>query len=192
VEAFDPEAVVVATGSAAGSRGRLAGAPPIESPRAVSARDALRDASGVGARTVVVDFGGQAEGLSVAEYLLDLGREVELITQHLVAGAKIGGNMQVKLLKDVKRKGAVVTPHSLVVKVDDDIVGVLDVFSGQTTHRRGVDSIVVAGDAVADDALLQELRATHTATVYPVGDCVAPRQIDMAILDGGNAGRAIA
>jgi hypothetical protein len=129
--------------------------------------------------------------MSVAEHLLDLGKNVELVTQYPSAGHRIGGLMWVRMMKDVAGKGARLTPLSIVVHVDGDTATVMDAFSGAQTRREGVDFVVI-GDSVVDDALLRDLESgSPQFEVLPVGDCVAPRQLDMAILEGHRAGRAI-
>ena len=58
--------------------------------------------------------------------------------------------------------------------------------------REGIDAVVVVGDMVSEDTLVRELRqASPRAEVLAIGDCVAPRYLDAAILEGHRAGRAI-
>jgi hypothetical protein len=45
---------------------------------------------------------------------------------------------------------------------------------------------------VSEDALIGELRgSSQRAELIAVGDCVAPRYLDTAILEGTRAGRAV-
>jgi hypothetical protein len=50
--------------------------------------------------------------------------------------------------------------------------------------------VVLAAGNVANDNLYLELKGKVDA-IYRVGDCVAPRKTDMAIIEGHRIGRAI-
>jgi hypothetical protein len=190
VASVAPDVVVVATGSharvAAGSlQPELPPLPGLDTARAFTGRDVLTDGADVGSNVLIVDYEGQVQGMSIADHLLDLGKQVELVTQHPLPGGKIGGTAWVRIIKDVAAKGARLTPLSVVAQIDGTAVTVVNAFSGKSEQRTEVDSIVVIGDAVADDTLLKELRdASPGPEIRAVGDCVAPRQLDMAILDG--------
>jgi phytoene dehydrogenase-like protein len=197
VGALDGEGVIVATGSRARATGfsprpDVPGIPGIETAHAVSGRDVLGGGVELGDSVLIVDFAAHIEGLSVADHLIDLGKDVELVTQHLYGGAKIGASMWLAMMKQIPRKGVRVTPETIVTQLDGDRVVLADVFSGRETSREGIDTVVVVGDMVAEEALLHELREARPALdILAVGDCVAPRYLDMAILDGNRAGRAI-
>ena len=193
------EAVVVATGSrtralgfnhARADRDRI---PGIESTHALSARDVLQDGAGLGRRVIVSDPEGHVQGLAIVEHLLDTGHEVELVTQHAAAGSKIGGSAWMRLIEDCIRKGATLTTLSIVDRIEGARVTVTDVFGAWPRLREGVDAVVVVGDAVAEDALARDLleRPGGLAYVVTVGDCLAPRHLDMAVLEGHRAGRAV-
>jgi NADPH-dependent 2,4-dienoyl-CoA reductase/sulfur reductase-like enzyme len=194
VRELEPDAVVVATGSRARTGGSLPGVPPIVSDRAISGRDVLADGAGptLGSRILIVDFGGHIEGMSVADHLLDQGKEVELVTQHPLPGAKIGGPMWVRMMKEIPAKGLQVTAQSIVLGVEDDAVELVNVFSGSRSRREGIDTIVVIGDAASEDGLLGLLASSGVgAELVAVGDCVAPRYLESAILDGNRAGHSL-
>jgi 2,4-dienoyl-CoA reductase-like NADH-dependent reductase (Old Yellow Enzyme family)/pyruvate/2-oxoglutarate dehydrogenase complex dihydrolipoamide dehydrogenase (E3) component len=198
VERLDPDAVIVATGSQARAAGfnafriHEAGIPGIETTRALTARDVLADGADLGARVIVIDFVGHVEGLSVAEHLIDLGKEVELVTPFALPGAKIGGTMWVKMVQALAQKGARLTPFSLINRVEGTSVFVGEGIAKNETRREGVDAVVVVGDLVADDSLLRELQSNGLrAEIKAVGDCVAPRYLDKAIYEGHLAGRAV-
>jgi hypothetical protein len=54
----------------------------------------------------------------------------------------------------------------------------------------GYDTIVLAAGNVARDSLYFELKG-RVRELYRVGDCVAPRKTDMAIMEGHRVGRLI-
>jgi hypothetical protein len=128
--------------------------------------------------------------MSVAEYLLDRGKKVELVTQQQFVGARVGGSTWNRLTIDLNRKGAVLTPSTVVERVEGSTVYLVDVYGGREFVRRDVDSVVVVGDSVVDDALLRRLQ-NDGRRVIAAGDCVAPRLLEMAIVEGHRAGRDV-
>ena len=196
VARLDPEVVVVATGSVARSGGFVAARaaratiPGIETTRALTGRDVAAGARELGGRVVVFDTECHVQGMAVAVQLLDLGAEVEIVTQQQFVGARIGGSTWNRLMIDVMERGGILTSNTVVDRVGGSNVWLVDLYGGRELLREGVDAVVVVGDNAADDALGRELRmAGHE--VVAVGDCVAPRLLEMAILEGHRAGRAL-
>ena len=66
----------------------------------------------------------------------------------------------------------------------------LNFYSNEWQTFSDYDSVVLAMGSRAEDALYQALKG-NVKELYRVGDCVAPRKIDMAILEGENVGRMI-
>jgi hypothetical protein len=128
--------------------------------------------------------------MAVAVRLLDGGAEVELVTQQQFAGARIGGSTWNRLMIDVTERGGTLTPNTLVDRIDGPTVRLADAYAGRESIREDVDAIVVVGDNAADDALAGALRGAGLSVVA-VGDCVAPRLLEMAILEGHRGGRAL-
>jgi hypothetical protein len=54
----------------------------------------------------------------------------------------------------------------------------------------GYDTIVLAAGNAADDKLYFNLKG-KVKELYRVGDCVAPRKTDMAIVEGHRVGRIL-
>lgn len=191
-----PDVVVLATGSRARALGftalrpDLEGIPGIETAHALTGRDALASPETVGQRVLLVDLEGHVQGLTVGEHLVDLGREVELVTQLPFAGARVGGTAWARLMQDAARKDVRFSPGSLVERVEGRSAWVLDLFSGRSTTREGIDTVVIVGDSVAEDALADPL-GDAGMRVVAVGDCVSPRHLEVAILEAHRAARAL-
>jgi 2,4-dienoyl-CoA reductase-like NADH-dependent reductase (Old Yellow Enzyme family)/thioredoxin reductase len=191
-----PDAVVVATGSVARAEGFVAaraerpGIPGVETIRTATGRDVAGGLADLGRRVIVFDTECHVQGMAVAVRLLDLGAEVELVTQQQFAGARIGGSTWNQLMIDVMERGGVLTANTVVDRVDGDTVRLLDLYGGRELVREGIDALVVVGDNAADDSLARALRADGREVVT-VGDCVAPRLLEMAILEGHRAGRSL-
>ena len=66
----------------------------------------------------------------------------------------------------------------------------LNVYSNEMIDFEGYDTVVLAAGNVADDDLYFELK-DQVDEIHRVGDCVAPRKTDMAIIEGHRVGRMI-
>jgi len=84
----------------------------------------------------------------------------------------------------------VLTPGTELRAIEGSAVIVRNVFSNTERRIEGVDTVVLATGSRSTDALYRALKGQVTA-LYAVGDCVAPRGVHQAILDGTRAARAI-
>ena len=82
------------------------------------------------------------------------------------------------------------TPHTALVAVEGSTVVVANVYTGEERRIEGVDTVVLSMGARSTDGLYRRLRGRVPA-LHAVGDCVAPRGIHHAILEGTRAARAI-
>jgi predicted nucleic acid-binding Zn finger protein len=69
-------------------------------------------------------------------------------------------------------------------------VTLLNVLTGEIETLDGIDAVIVAGHYKANDALYKELKSV-IGEVHAIGDCVAPRRIEIAIYEGENIGRSL-
>jgi hypothetical protein len=88
------------------------------------------------------------------------------------------------------RKGVTFTPDIAVLEIQGTLVKGLNVYSNEMIDFEGYDTVVLAAGAVANDALYFELKG-QVGEIHRVGDCVAPRKTDMAIIEGHRIGRAL-
>ena len=63
-------------------------------------------------------------------------------------------------------------------------------YTGQPRQIEQVALAVMATPQTADDALYRQLQG-KVKQLFRVGDCVAPRRVENAILDGERAARAL-
>jgi len=186
VLAARPDAVVVATGSHA----HIPLVPGIDGKHVVTDRDVLSSEAKVGGNVVVIDDVHTEQALSTAELLLDAGKRVEVISPLFYVGQDVGVTSIAPLYTRLYTKGAVLTPCHELRAVEGSAVIVRNVFSGAERRIESVDTVVLATGSRSTDALYLALKGQVPA-LYAAGDCVAPRGVHQAILDGTRAARAI-
>lgn len=184
--AESPDAIVVATGSIA-FRPEILG---VDRKHVISSRDVLLGDTEIGHSVLVVDTLGRAEGSTVAEFLVDQGRQVEIVT-----GLEfIGRNMPVPAwhnqLEQLIKKGVKLSPFTGVWEVLEDSVDVYNAVSWEPRTIDGIDTVVLAAGGQADDSLYHALNDRHPE-VHAVGDCFQPRDIELAVIDGHRIAREI-
>jgi 2,4-dienoyl-CoA reductase-like NADH-dependent reductase (Old Yellow Enzyme family) len=195
VAELDADAVILATGATQRARGHdfvrpdLGEIPGLERIVSLTPVTALGGGLPPSAdHVLIVDFEGHVQALAVADHLLDSGLRVELVTPQPQAGLHVGGTTWVKLMQLVSGKGGRVTANRTVARVGEaGEIELADLYGGPAEIRTGVDALVVVGQAEANDALLRPLESRAELTVVAIGDCVSPRHLDSAILEGHRA-----
>ncbi len=82
------------------------------------------------------------------------------------------------------------TPHTDLVAVEGSTVVVANAYTGAQRRIEGVDTVVLSMGSRSTDALYRALKGRVPA-LHAIGDCVAPRGIHQAILEGTRVARAI-
>lgn len=181
-----PDAVVVATGS----HPYIPLVPGSDGKHVVTDRDVLGGEATVGGNVVVIDDVHTEQALSTAELLLDQGRRVEVISPLFYVGQDVGVTSIAPLYTRLYTKGAVLTACNELRAIEGSTVIVRNVFSGAERRIEAVDTVVLSTGSRSTDALYRALKG-QVAALYAAGDCVAPRGVHHAILDGTRAARAI-
>jgi hypothetical protein len=131
---------------------------------------------------VVADPVGDHVGVGVAELLAGQGRQTAIISQDQVIGTQLAltGDLADANTR-LQRAGVILAKRSLLREVHAGHVVVEDAFTAQ---RRRLDCAVVVhcGHRLPDETVPGPLRA---------GDCVAPRSVHEAILEGRRAALAL-
>ena len=175
VLAESPDAVIVATGSTP----YLPEIPGAEGANVVTLRDVMMGAD-TGEHVVMIDTQGTADGCTVAEFLADQGKRVEIVTGHKWVGSDINRSVWHHLYERLLQKGVEMTPMTGVSRIGEDTVEVYNVVHPLATRTiEPVDTVVMAAGGQADTALYRSLDGTLDE-LYVVGDCAQPRNIEMA------------
>ncbi len=186
--AEQPDVVIVATGSKPASNVFPGEYGP---PAVLNAWQVLSGNYPVGDRVLYIDESGGRHGASTAEFLVDQGKQIEMVTSDPFIGVELAPIGELNLMRQrLLKKGVVFRQEVEVEEIGNDQVTAREKYSNQVISFTGYDTVVIdAGNAV-DDALYMQLKG-KVQELYRVGDAVAPRGIEMAILEGRTVGESV-
>ncbi|MFH8447310.1 mycofactocin system FadH/OYE family oxidoreductase 2 [Streptomyces sp. NPDC018026] len=186
-----PDAVVLATGArpqAPHWAGGLA--------RVVDVRDVVEDRAAPFGDVLVVDELGFHQATSVAELLADRGCRVRICTPGMVVGQDLGITLDMETFcARADAKGIEFATDRVVLSAageedgDGVSVEVLTHTTGQMSRVRA-DWVVCAVHQTPEDDLWKALRDAPFE-VHRVGDCLAPRRADAAVVEGHRVAAAL-
>ena len=183
----DPDAVIVATGSVP----KKCPVTGCEGPRVFNVWQVLRGEADIGEKVLFVDYDGHHQSTSTAEYLAELGKTVHMLTPSLFVGSELGPTQDLYLSRQrLLQKGVTFTPDFAVMEIRGTEAHGFNVYSNEWKSFGGFDTVVVAMGNYAEDSLYRALKG-KVREIYRVGDCVAPRKVDMAIHEGYMAGKRV-
>jgi mycofactocin system FadH/OYE family oxidoreductase 2 len=183
-----PDAVVVATGSA-----------PMENPfpgsysfpQVCHAEHILKGEVEAGEKVILIDTDGHHKATGTAELLADMGKTVHILTPSLFIGGQLGPLQDHFLMRQrLIKKGVTFTPDIAVLEIQGTTIKGLNVYSNATIDFDGYDTVVLAAGNRAEEGLYFALKG-KVKELHRIGDCVAPRKIDMAIVEGNRVGRLL-
>ncbi|MBW2049393.1 MAG: mycofactocin system FadH/OYE family oxidoreductase 2 [Deltaproteobacteria bacterium] len=184
----NPDAVIVATGSVPKER-PFPG--EYSSPQVVNTWQVLTGEVEAGDKVLFIDLEGHHQGTGTAEFLADQGKRVHVLVPALFQGAALGPLQDLFLARQrLAKKGVTCTPDIAVLEIQGTLVKGLNVYSNEMIDFDGYDTVVLAAGNVADDGLYFALKG-KVKELYRIGDCVAPRKTDMAIVEGNRVGRLL-
>ena len=174
-----PDVVVVATG-AVPHRPEL---ELMDDPTVLDAWQVIEGADVPSGRVVVADWRCDWVGLGVAQLLAERGRKVTLAVDGYLAGQRIQQYVRDVMTADVLRAGVEILTLVRPYGADSDTVYLQHVLTGEPVMVDGVAALVLSQghDAVTDlvDALVD-----YPGEVHAIGDCLAPRTVEEAVLEG--------
>jgi 2,4-dienoyl-CoA reductase-like NADH-dependent reductase (Old Yellow Enzyme family)/thioredoxin reductase len=196
VTAFGADEVIVATGA----RWQTSGFSTFRPDRDAIARAAgahvldplaaLDDPAACGARVLVVDDNGDYLPLGLARLLAGLGRRVTVVTSEPLLGRKLEATLDWPwLMPRVAEAGVTLRPSTFVERIGKGEVELRGAVDGKR-ETVAVDTVVLSMMRESDDLLYHSLKA-RGVSVRRVGDAVAPREVDDAVLEGFREGHAV-
>jgi 2,4-dienoyl-CoA reductase-like NADH-dependent reductase (Old Yellow Enzyme family) len=197
VAAQGADRVVVATGSRFLTSGFSSAVPfrdaipGADAPHVLDPITALEHPERLGSRVVILDDTGETPPLSLAQLLHEGGHEVEVVTAKLHAGS--GTLMTLEfgwIYPQLKQAGVTITEQVLVTEIRPGELDVASIWGVGEPRTVAADSVVLWMERRSDDTLYEALEAAGVAADR-IGDCVAPRDVDDAIYEGYQYGRAL-
>lgn len=182
-----PDAVIIATGS----KPKDCPVTGCSWPKVLNVWNVLNGEGDIGQKVMFIDYDGHHQSTSCAEYLANSGKIVHMITPSLFVGSELGPTQDLYLSRQrLMQKGITFTPDFAVMEVRGTEVHGFNVYSNEWRVFDGYDTVVVAMGNVADDMLYKALKG-KVKDLCRIGDCVAPRKVDMAIYEGYMAGKRV-
>jgi pyruvate/2-oxoglutarate dehydrogenase complex dihydrolipoamide dehydrogenase (E3) component len=190
VLASGAEVVLVATGA-------VPYQPPLEimgSLPVLDAWDVIRSAPVPIGTVVVADWRCDWVGLGLATMLSTGGRRVILASSGYYAGQRIQQYVRDQMLVAARKARVEMLTTVKPFGADDTTVYLQDVLTGDAVIIEDAAALILATGHVPHGALLDELTAVAADggfEVRGIGDVLAPRTIEEAVLDGLKAGVAV-
>ena len=122
-------------------------------------------------------------GIGVARLLASAGHEVTLATPGYFAGASLQQYVRDEHLAALSRAGVAVLTLVRLFGADDDSVYLQHVLTDEPVIVDRVSAVVLATGRRPSRRLADELVAAGVP-VELIGDCLAPRTVEEAVLDG--------
>jgi pyruvate/2-oxoglutarate dehydrogenase complex dihydrolipoamide dehydrogenase (E3) component len=182
---YAPDAVVVAAGARPYEPDL-----PLAGIEVVQAWDILAGPIPQSRRVVVADWGGDPSGLDAAELLARAGNDMTLAVASVAVGEAVHQYRRNLYLQRLYRAGVAVLHHHRLTEASDGEVELANVFAPERSTRVTADLLVLALGRVPEDGLAPVLTAAGFR-VEEAGDCLSPRSIEEAILEGTLAARRV-
>jgi NADH:flavin oxidoreductases, Old Yellow Enzyme family len=174
-----PDAVVLATGALP----RVPELELIDSPTVLTAWEVLQGADVPSGRVVVADWRCDWIGLGVAIALAQRGRRVILAVSGYHAGQRIQQYVRDAMIANAVRLGVEIIPLVRPYGADGDTVYLQHVLTDDPVIIQDASALVLSQGHLPVDDLATAL-ADSSFEVHLVGDCLAPRTVEEAVLEG--------
>ena len=132
-------------------------------------------------KTAIVwsDGRGQA-GLAAAETLLHEGVEVEIVTSDIAVAADLDPTNRTAWYQRLGKLHCRLTAPFVIDNTNNGTVTLRNVYTEENVERANIDLVVDWRGCRSNDELSRELETTDY-DVYRIGDCVAPRNVQIAM-----------
>jgi len=155
-----------------------------------ASRGALSDVMGPGSRVLVNDPVGGPVGVAVVELLARHGHQVRILTQDQIVGTGLSLSGDLADANTRLQQAGVDRVLSSVLRAVTVEGAVIEQRWTREQHVMPTDLVVDAGHRLAEEYLYEALIAADASLrdeLVRAGDCVAPRTVQEAILEGRRA-----
>ena len=179
----NPDAVILATGA----EPRWPEFEGRESAHVVDAWQVLRNEANVGGSVVVADWRADWIGIGIAEKLAEEGCRVRLAINGYMPGQTIQMYVRDTGVGRLHKLGVEMIPYARLFGADEDTVYLQHTMSGEPIICEETDTLVLCQGHTPVNTMEDQLRESGFE-VHLVGDCLAPRTAEEAVLEGFRAG----
>ena len=142
-----------------------------------------------GQHILINDEGGGRAALSAADALLDQNR-ITLVTAEYALGELVTPTVRAPIYKRFLKGKVVMHPSQEIHTIVGNTVTLRSVHTGEEMDIQDVDIVVDWRGGIVETTLQSAVEARGLPHSI-IGDCVAPRQVHIAIAEGAMAARAI-
>ncbi len=189
IEREHPDAVIIATGS----QPELPQISGTDLPHVATVWQVLQGEKEAqpGDYVLLYDQIGFHQASSIAELLAEKGCIVEIVTPQFYVGGDLSVTLDIELwYRRALAKHMRLTPNYFLASLDFESATIINNYTGQPRQLEHLALAVLVTPQKANDTLYHELQG-KIKQLHRVGDCVAPRRVEHAILDGERAARAL-
>ena len=185
---LDTDVVIVATGSRPAAGEDIPGS---DQNNVLSVWDVLLASKPLGEHVVVYDITRLWPGLGTAEFLVNKGKRVDIITPFLNIGEQLEpGNVFLALQRIMDKDVRLLTSTALK-KIEGSRLFVESVLTHREQTIEEVETVVLSVGSRSNRALYDELKGRTAKELYFIGDAVAPRLIQQVIFEAEQLSRKI-
>lgn len=156
---------------------------PLGGVEVVQAWDVLRGPRHGGRRVLIADWGGDASGLACAELLGAVGNDVTVAVGSASLGEALHQYQRNLYAARLYRAGVRFRHHLQLVGAEDGQVRFRNLFARELESELPADLLVLALGRAPERGLAEALAAAGLQ-VHEAGDCLGPRGLEEAVLEG--------
>ncbi len=186
IDNMNPDVVIMSTGAGPYH-------PHIEGEddaHVVDAWQVLKGEANVGNNVLIADWRADWIGMGLAEKFIRDGCNVRLAVNGITAGQMIPQYTRDKWLGELHKLGVEIIPYLRLYGVDNDTVYLQNTLNGEAVIFENTDTLVLALGHKAETELESDL-SEWQGEKHIIGDCLAPRTVEEAILEGLKVGAVI-
>lgn len=182
IQAFDPDVVVLATGS----RPVIPTVDGIDNDIVLTYEDVLNEFPPSFKKTVVI--GGGATGLELALHLTEYGCTVIVVEMLAKIGSGLESMTRKILLKRLKENNVKIMSETQLMRVETD--GAVVAHKDGTEQLVEAEKVIIAAGTRPHNRLYQKIK-TLGYEIHQIGDCLEARSAKAAIYESAILGRSI-
>jgi hypothetical protein len=117
---------------------------------------------------------------------------VELVTSDFAIAADLDPTVRDGWYERLGKRGVVMTSQNIVQEIGETTVSLQNIHSGVVTNREDIDLLVDwCGSRVEDSMLRERWSVKNDLEWHAIGDCIAPRTLEVAIAEAVQVAQAL-